>query len=400
MGGETKTVRKPLKVAQSRPVDAREDIVAPISFTKLAPYTVSIRSFHPNKQFERMGFRFHGDNRGFSLGESYFGGEAPPNSVTSRIWQTFKFDAGFKQTGDIGHLPEFELTAESNPSSPGPGAWTVFGHTESYESKKLKPNKKLEVLHSEVPHGAQKEITLKSWYGGENHAFFGSVSMQKILGTTIVPTLDVTSELTIRVERVQRYMDIQSLVYGDGFPNTEAYIADAKGTKLFLGSHVRIGFPATHLWADGKRLMWASAIRVEIDEDGNFADKLWVFTRVLGGPPDLRDEYDTTDAVEKCVPGAKPKVTGIFNLDPPAFTWDCGKAENISKRSGTAPSLPMHLSAYFTVPKVRQQLPLVWEAGPLEKTTVTEWNASHMHRDPNAGRAADHYDVAASKWKR
>jgi hypothetical protein len=60
--------------------------------------------------------------------------------------------------------------------------------------------------------------------------------------------LDVFNKLFIRIERVSLYMDVTSLTYGDGFPNAESFIKDPAGKKLVLGTHVRIGFPATHLW--------------------------------------------------------------------------------------------------------------------------------------------------------
>ena len=93
-------------------------------------------------------------------------------------------------------------------------------------------------------------------------------------GKSFVPDLDVRHELMIRVELVEKYMDIISLVYGDGFPNTEGFIEDVKGNKVFLGTHIRIGTPATHLFCDNKRLMWANAIRVGLNEDGTL---MWIY---------------------------------------------------------------------------------------------------------------------------
>ena len=53
--------------------------------------------------------------------------------------------------------------------------------------------------------------------------------------------------------------------------------------------HIRIGTPATHLFGDNKRLMWANAIRIGLKEDGTFTNTLWVFAQGLGGPKMLRD---------------------------------------------------------------------------------------------------------------
>ena len=43
-----------------------------IKLVTLAAYQMNLRSFHPNRQFEAKGLFFHGDNRGFSLGKSYY----------------------------------------------------------------------------------------------------------------------------------------------------------------------------------------------------------------------------------------------------------------------------------------------------------------------------------------
>ena len=70
------------------PNKKRHDVV--IKMVKLASYQINLRSFHPNTQFEAKGFFFHGDNRGFSLGKSYFLTKAnqklPVGGVTSRVW--------------------------------------------------------------------------------------------------------------------------------------------------------------------------------------------------------------------------------------------------------------------------------------------------------------------------
>lgn len=60
-----------------------------IKLVKLASYQINLRSFHPNTQFEAKGFFFHGDDRGFSLGKSFFDPKTtniPPKSVSSRVW--------------------------------------------------------------------------------------------------------------------------------------------------------------------------------------------------------------------------------------------------------------------------------------------------------------------------
>lgn len=311
-------------------------------------------------------------------------------------------DMNLQSSSDLTEDTAAILETESNMSKPGPGIWKPWGGDEPYEKKELKPRGSLKATDVHVPHGGQKIIRLLSHYGGENHAFRFSEYQQRYLHTTVVPTLDVFHELFVRVERVSLYMDIVSLSYGDGFPNCEGFIKDAAGNKLFLGTHIRIGFPATHLWNEQKRLMWANAIRVEIDKEGNFGDKLWVFGQVLGGPPELRDEYPVTSSSEQCsVSAKKPRVTSTFNVlnnERGKFVWNCGDPAQIVQPRTDSP-LPLHVSALNTpLAVVRALMDATWQVGPKQKITRTEWNNYHLHRNPNAGRAKDDYDLAEEKW--
>jgi hypothetical protein len=387
----------PLTSTQSTPHQQQNGVVATVPFAALAKYEVNTRSFHPNSQFEPSGLRFHGDNRGFSDKASFFG-RTQPDAVTSRIWQRYILDLDLKAAGDLTGVPSVNLTQESNPSEGGPGLWSLFGGEEPYEAVEYKPRGTLNATKVSAPHGGQKEIDLLAWYGGENHAFRLSRTTEGITGGTFVPTLDVFSELFVRVERVNLYMDIVSLAYGDGFPNSESFIKDAAGNKLLLGTHIRIGTPISHLGGLNKRFMWGSAIRVEIDAQGNFGSKLWVFGQVLGGPPTLRDEHVANKLGEVCRRGVQPSIySNPFNDRSNTLTWDCGKLDSISKKDA---SLPLYVSAYSSATDVKAKLQETWQTPPVRKITRTEWNESHLHRDPNGGRASDDYDVASDKWQK
>jgi hypothetical protein len=393
-----------LEVGSSTPSEQRNGIAAKAPFAKLGKYEINVRAFHPNKNFEKLGFRFHGDNRGFSLGESWFKTD-PGNGATSRIWQRYDLDTSITPAAALPM--DIPSRTESNFSGPGPGAWRITSiNGEQYDDKKYKPRGTVKLHEINVPHGGQKIIRIASHLSGENHAFITSTAQQTIFGTTAVPTLDAFNELFIRIERVTLYMDIVSLCYGDGFPNCESYIKDATGTKLFLGTHVRIGYPATHLWNEQQRLIWANVIRVEIDKDGNFGNRLWVFAQVLGGPPELRDEYPTLAIDELCsVAPTKPRsISSLnpFSAERGKFVWQCGNANEILIGNPSTPS-PLYLSAYATpIPLLSSLLDATWQTGPKTKITLTEWNDYHAHRDPNAGRARDdpEYQIADAKWKR
>ena len=83
---------------------------------------------------------------------------------------------------------------------------------------------------------------------------------------------------------------------------------------------MRIGFPATHLTGEQKRLMWANAIRVEIAPEGNFGDKLCMFSGVIGDPPTLRVDYPGNKLIEKYKAGAQSdSYCNPLNGSPPKF---------------------------------------------------------------------------------
>jgi hypothetical protein len=202
-------------------------------------------------------------------------------------------------------------------------------------------------------------------------------------------------------------MDIVSLCYGDGFPNCESYIKDAAGTSLFLGTHVRIGYPATHLFDVTNRLIWANAIRVQIEKNGNFDSETLVFAQVLGAAPELRDEYPAnrfdelfsqTDKKSRIV--LTSAVRGDTVVTRNKFLWRFGNADEIGMKKPLSP-LPLHLSAYQDLYKIRGLLEAVWLQGPKSKITIGDWNDYHPHRDQNTGRTPDdpEYQVADKSWK-
>ena len=407
MAGNKKNSTAPIQTAQSTPLHQKDGVVAKLPLAALATYEVNIRAFHPNKNFENRGFRFHGDNRGFSLGKSWFEDE-DKTLPTSRIWQRYKLDMNINEI-NVNKIKEItRLKTESNFSGPGPGIWRVLSiNGEEYKNPLHKPRGKLEFLHIETPHSGQKIIRLKSHLAGENHAFISSSTQQKYLKSTAVPTLDVFNELFVRVERVSLYMDISTVTYGDGFPNCESYITDSAGKKLFLGSHVRIGYPTTHLWGEQKRFIWANTLRIEIDKNGNFGEKLWIFTQFLGGPPTLREDYPYAASEEiQSRLNNTPTTVSMFNLknkNRGKFLWNYADPQIILNPKKNKNLTPLYISSFTNSPElINDVVSKIWTLEPQKKTTLSEWNDYHLHRDPNEGRARDDddYQIDDKKWKK
>lgn len=213
-------------------------------------------------------------------------------------------------------------------------------------------------------------------------------------GKSFVPDLDVRHELMIRVERINKYMDITSLVYGDGFPNTEGFIEDVKGNKVFIGIHIRIGTPATHLFGDNKRLMWANAIRIGLNEDGTFTNTLWVFAQGLGGPKMLRDYYGVYTKEKK---GQTTRFYYAPLTPTKHFFWNFQEVSVITKKSYKA---PFRLKIDSSLTTIENSLFESFKTPPILKTSVQAWNDAFLHQNPNEGRDKAIYQLDDSKWKK
>ncbi|MBN3854870.1 hypothetical protein G3N59_15915 [Paraburkholderia sp. Ac-20340] len=414
-GAEVISAPKLLAQTDSTPMAQQDGHAITVPMVKLARYTVNIRSFHPNKHFEPLGFRFHGDTRGFSLGESFHPSypSQPTGSVTSRVWQLYKCDlAAASRQKFQDKLDELQYAA-SNTSS---GPWWASDGPEPYTQKKYQPASTVEANDFASEHAGEQIAEVTSWYGGKNFAFLGSRLDWNTLHTTVVPTLDTRGHLWIKVERVRRWMDICMLVYGDGFPNCEAFIEDPGGNKIFLGTHVRIGTPATHLAGDNKRIMFANVLRVELTREGLFGSKLWIFTQVLGGTPDRRDDYPATRDI--ALPAGSPTRrmsdqdesgwSGVAGDGPPVIlpgmdvvSWPADSLSRIGDGVSGAFGKPLHISAYEDVSAVWQRLRGSFKHPPATRdATVQAWNDYHLHRNPNEGRAPDSEDLDSSLWKK
>lgn len=386
---------KTLASVMTTPADPnkkRHDVI--IKLVKLANYQINLRSFHPNAQFEAKGFFFHGDNRGFSLERSFFEPKAkapPPRSVSSRVWSKSNID--LSKTNQSQKLNSIEV--QSNTSGPLRILGVpILGHDEDYADIKYRPSGELNMIVPEIKFESPRSFNFISHYHGKNHAFALSRDVYDATGKSFVPDLDVRHELMIRVERINKYMDITSLVYGDGFPNSEGFIEDALGNKVFLGAHIRIGTPATHLFGDNKRLMWANAIRIGLKEDGTFGNTLWVFAQGLGGPKMLRDLYGL-QLVER-------RAKTIRSLYDPfsttgVFFWDFQEIDTITKKNYKA---PFRLKISSKLSAIEKQLFESFKTPPILKTTVQTWNEIFLNQNPNESRDKAVFQLDDSQWKK
>jgi len=349
-----------------------------VRFSRLNPsYVFDIRSFHPQKYFEKWtGFSFDGDNRNFSLKDSFFnknGEEAQEHQVTSRVWQ--------QVTLGLNKNPVISTSrTESNPS-----ANTVFpianaGGKENYVKQRFKPR-------GEAKASVQKAeglwtMALDTYFWGQNHSFTGSKELTiyddwrrtdipsaptDTIGDSIrkgaekeiksrlpplkspVPDLDTRMKLWMNIDTQKLVMDVAVLVYGDGFPNTEAFITDSTGNKIFLGTYVRNGGPAIMLPGDNKRIHVGNAFRIKLKPSGSFDEQMWSFAHLIG--------------VED---GELSSVAGV------------GMAQD--------PKSPVRLNLNVSVDAVWQQLKGAINDNPTRAMSRTEWNNINLTKKPGLGR--------------
>ncbi|PCK02985.1 MAG: hypothetical protein COA42_21570 [Alteromonadaceae bacterium] len=209
----------------------------------------NIRSFHPEKDFGWSGLKFEGDNRGFSNKPS------DQSMITSRIWHRYTIDTGTES-----------ITNRTTLSDRSKAPWS--NEYKEYNGN-LKPKGLLMPLHVRQKNNITYYKLFGS-YGGVNHAMPGSATMQKTFNISYVPTLDVNYKLRMDVDKHNKHIDIVIEINGDGFPNCEAFVVDAKGTSVFLGTHVRKGAAPTSLAANANIPMIVCAIRLPINSNGLF----------------------------------------------------------------------------------------------------------------------------------
>ncbi|WP_372472510.1 RHS repeat-associated core domain-containing protein [Capnocytophaga sp. ARDL2] len=170
------------------------------------PYPIVIRSFHPAASFGGgkrglpptwNGLGYSGDNRGFSLN----------STASSRIHHRVVADP---QKGTVSYSGRGRGGTYSDPSHhPTQGVATDV------------PNGYIGRVRS-----GNNSVSFETGYEGKNPLASGPISY-----------IDV--DAIISLSQNGDILNINAQVAGDNFPNTEAFITDPSGQKLFIGTDVR-----------------------------------------------------------------------------------------------------------------------------------------------------------------
>lgn len=169
------------------------------------PYPVTFRSFHPSESFGKgrwfipigLGRDFSGDNRGFSL----------LDGASSRISHRVVADP---QKGTVTYAGRGRNGTFSNASH-----HPIFGtDTDSPVGYVGRIRK------------GDNSISFETGYDGTNPLAYG-------------PTPDIDVDARLNLVQDGDILNVTGQVAGDNFPNTEGFITDPSGQKLFIGVDVR-----------------------------------------------------------------------------------------------------------------------------------------------------------------
>jgi hypothetical protein len=200
------------------------------------PFTIHVRSFHPNNTFGSLnglyGNGFSGDSRGFSLSTA--------SDVTSRVNHQFTFDV------DKG-------TTTYNQKK---DTWSNSSHDDDGNTKTANPRGKVSAMSKNGNSG-----TFNTSYAANNPLATGS------------PDIDVKANFAVYEDTKNGLLTIGMDAFGDDFPNTEAFITDASGKSVFLGVDVREqgNDDAPLILSGGPSTSTMKALfSISLDKKGNF----------------------------------------------------------------------------------------------------------------------------------
>ena len=118
-----------------------------------------------------------------------------------------------------------------------------------------------------------KSFTIVTHHFGSNLA----VPLSNSVAGEVVPDLDVFAKINFDINKADGVLGIDTTIFGDQFPNCEAFIEDSQGTKVFLGASVRIGYPVN--WHGGSTLrgvqtlpMFFSDLEIKLNAQGHFGN--------------------------------------------------------------------------------------------------------------------------------
>ena len=231
------------------------------------------RSFHSQSNFGFGGLFFHGDGRQPSISEG----------VTSRIRHYV--------TADLQSAAMVGFQIESDPSSHPIGMGYVL--TQDYSDPKKKPRSTQTVICTPYRKDGDQQCNIPVSYSGQNFAMpFADTDAGFSVWKHVVPDLDLTNQVNMRIDRTKNKIHITCGLTGDGFPDAESFLIDSSGTAVFLASHIRIASAAGQLPGGRAIALGSTSIVVDWTPADVFGDvvecRICIDYSVNGDPEDLK----------------------------------------------------------------------------------------------------------------
>jgi RHS repeat-associated protein len=218
---------------------SENSVIAFIELEGLEKYTVHIRSFIAGHHAGIFPNYFRGDNRDFSTHNGGFGPEGT-RGATSRIKHAVEIDLDNR-------------TAQASVVS------DITIRTAPYEDREYgEPESETSMTSDGTSENGWLKIQTKYW--GNDPAQIGS------------PDIDITAD--IKLERRGNVLTVTTIIRGDNFPSTEAFIEDTPeqfgpGQRVFIGAFAEQGDELTLYGTDDLPLI-NRQFSINLDEDGNF----------------------------------------------------------------------------------------------------------------------------------
>lgn len=290
--------------------------------------TIYTRSFHPREDFRTGGVFFHGDNRGFksdpkatariyhwievNIEAARFGVavcRSDPSSNPRLIKGTgLNFSNDYKRpetqprhSETPKNITPYRMDGNQNmniriiyagknfafPTDEVGGVTEKIGEVQEAVGLRRTFSKKTphDILGGQVsdgkadytgpssllPYEAQSPIT----YDKEKGLGIQSpVKHTDERWSGMVPDLDVMSNISMRINRDIRRVDVTCAIAGDGFPNCESFIIDGNNKVLFLASHVRTGTAVTQLPGNRQIPMSSTSLAADWESDNSFGPQV------------------------------------------------------------------------------------------------------------------------------
>ena len=202
------------------------------------PYRIFFRSFHPDYSFGSALYGltkgFAGDDRPFSLSDN----------VTSRIVHQVVADPA---VGTVSYTGRGKS-----------GTYSDWSHHPIWGTAKDNPNGYVGNIESTI-----NSISFLTGYDGKNPLIW-----------SIFPNPKINVDAKLSIAQVGDVLTITGKVNGDDFPNTEAFIEDPSGNRLFLGQDRRAAgqdHSPTALFGPSTEKIMDINMRIQIDPaNGNF----------------------------------------------------------------------------------------------------------------------------------